>query len=162
MAEKKIVGIKTTELDKTGRELAKLKAQKSKLEAEGRQLTPKITKLTEKYIGMLLKADQDSWVIKGVGRLSLTTKNFVSVKDYKQFLKWAKSAKAKKLGVSLAVIDQQTNIKLTKESGLGVVLNEFKAEVLGKNPDYDFEKNLGVSFSSKSNVSYAPKATKKK
>ena len=136
-------------LDEMGKELAKLKDEKAKLSAKYDNVSAKETNVQEKFIDLLLSADKDCWVIKGIGKLSLSFRMFFSIKDYKKFVEFSKTKEAKKFGLTPETVADNTTVSA---KGLGELLKEVVEARLQKVSEFDFEKKFGFSFCKKSYV----------
>ena len=150
---KKEVSLK--KLDELGTELSKLKAKKSELNAKLDLISADEAKVQEEFIQLLLSADKDSWVIKGVGKLSLSTRTYFNVKSYQTFLEWSKSEEAESFGITAELVADNTTLSM---KGLSEVLKEVQA---AKKADFDFEKSIGISIYKKTSISKSADKAKK-
>jgi len=150
-----------SDLDIAGKELAKLKIKKAEADKKAEEISKQVTEKQNKFIDLLLKADQDCWVIKGVGRLSLARRRFTNVVDYGKFVKWAATKTAQKYGMDMSLVEANTKVTINSKNGLGDIINEFKTDVLEKTRDVNFSDIIGVEFSSTTYITYSKNEKKK-
>lgn len=150
-----------SDLDKAGRELAKLKLALKMAKAKADDLSAQVTEKQDKYINMMIKSKQDSWVIKGVGRLTLVRKKYTNVVDYPKFVKWANTPAAKKYGMDMELVNANTKVSINSKNGLGEIMDDFKTATLSKKKGVDFGDLVGVDFAYTKYITYS-KSEKKK